>query len=77
MAGPDLRAAIQSLEFIVEAHETTLVVDTARAVASDALDRVTVAPIDGTPRYKVRIALQPAAMPQVMRAIMNALEKSG
>lgn len=68
---------IQSLEFIVEPGETNLVVDTARAAASDALERITVAPIDGTPRYKVRIALQPAAMPHVMRAIMNALEKSG
>ncbi len=68
---------IQSLEFVVEAHETDLVVDTARTAASEALERITVAPIDGTPRYKVKISLQPAATPGVMRAIMNALDKSG
>ncbi|MBV9191519.1 MAG: hypothetical protein JO292_03205 [Betaproteobacteria bacterium] len=68
---------IQSIEFVVEAGETNLVVDTARAAANEALERITIAPIDGTPRYKVRIALQPAATAMVMRAIMNALEKSG
>ncbi|HYL88467.1 MAG TPA: hypothetical protein VEU32_06835 [Burkholderiales bacterium] len=68
---------IQSLEFVVEADETNLVVDTARAAASDGLERITISPIDGTPRYKVKIALQAAATPHVMRAIMNALDKSG
>ena len=66
-----------SLEFVVEASETTLVVDTARATAGDALDRITVAPIDGTPRFTVVIALSQGAAARVMRAIMNALEKSG
>jgi hypothetical protein len=31
---------VPSLEFVVEASETTLVVDTARAAAGDALDAV-------------------------------------
>ena len=68
---------IQSLEFVVEAHQTDLVVDTARTTASNALERITVSPIDGTPRYKVKIAVQAGATPSVMRAIMNALDKSG
>jgi hypothetical protein len=65
---------VPALEFIVEAGETALVMDTARAAAGDALDRITVAPIDGTPRFKVIIAVRAPAVPAVMRAVMDALE---
>jgi len=58
----------------VEAHETDLVVDAARAAAGDALERITVAPIDGTPRYRVIIALRGDTLPGVMRALMSALD---
>lgn len=44
-----------SVEFMVEASETSLVVDTARAAAGDTVERITVAPVDGTPRFKVII----------------------
>jgi len=64
-----------SLEFVVEAHQAQLVVDTARAAAGDDLERITVAPIDGTPRFKVIIALR-QSMPGLMRALMRALDKS-
>jgi hypothetical protein len=66
---------VPSLEFVVEASETMLVVDTARAAAGDALHRITVAPIDGTPRFKVIIAVGAQAMPPVMRAVMSALDR--
>jgi hypothetical protein len=68
---------VPSLEFVVEASQTNLVLDTARATAGDALERVTVAPIDGTPRFRVVIALRSQAVSAVMKAIMNALDKSG
>ena len=70
-----MKARSASLEFVVEEPETTLVVDTARASAGDALERITVAPIDGTPRYRVVIALRRDAVSGVMTAVMNALDK--
>jgi len=66
-----------SLEFVVEAAQTTLVVDTIRAAGGDAVERLTIAPLDGTPRYKIIAALRGELVPVVMRAVMNALEKSG
>ena len=63
-----------SLEFSVEASDTSLVVDTARAAAGDALDRITVAPIDGTPRFRIIITLQRESMKAVMKAVMLALD---
>jgi hypothetical protein len=66
----------RSLEFVVDAHETDLVVDAARAAAGDALERVTVAPIDGTPRYRVIIALRGDTLAGVMRALMSALDSN-
>lgn len=69
----------RTLEFVVEDGETTLVVDTARASAGDDLDRITVSPIDGTPRSRVIIALRgetfSKAMTGVMDAVMKALEQ--
>ncbi len=67
----------RALEFVVEANQTNTVVDAARAEAGDAVERITIAPIDGTPRYSVVIAVAEAATARVMRAVMNALEKSG
>ena len=66
-----------SLEFVVEAAQTTLVMDTIRAAGGDAVERLTIAPLDGTPRYKIIAALRGELVPVVMKAVMNALEKSG
>ncbi|HYL22755.1 MAG TPA: hypothetical protein VEV21_00020 [Burkholderiales bacterium] len=66
-----------SLEFVVEAAQTTLVVDTIRAAGGEALERLTIAPLDGTPRYRIIAALKGELVPVVMKAVMNALEKSG
>jgi len=67
----------QKLEFVVDGGETTVVVDTIRAAAGDAVERITIAPIDGTPRYRVIAALDSSAVRAVMTAVMNALDKSG
>lgn len=64
-----------SLEFSVAADETNLVVDTAHAAGGDLVDRVTVAPIDGTPRFRIVIALQREAVSDVMKAVMRALDE--
>lgn len=64
-----------SLEFVVEDSQTNRVVDTARAVAGDALERITIAPIDGTPRSTVVLALRLELVAAVMDAVMKALDK--
>lgn len=69
--------AVAALEFVVNASETTLVADTIRAAGGEALERLTIAPVDGTPRYKIIAALKGELVPVVMKAVMNALEKSG
>ena len=66
-----------SLEFVVEPAQTTLIADTIRTVAGEALQRLAVAPVDGTPRYKIIASLKGEFVPAVMKAVMNALEKSG
>ena len=66
-----------SLEFVVEPTQTTLIADTIRAAAGEAVERLTIAPVDGTPRYKIIAALKGELVPAVMKAVMNALEKSG
>ena len=66
-----------SLEFVVEPAQTTLIADTIRAAAGEAVERLTIAPVDGTPRYKIIACVRSALVPRVMRAVMNALEKSG
>ena len=68
---------IAALEFLVNGNETTLVADTIRATAGEALERLTIAPLDGTPRYKLIVAVRSGLMPAVIKAVMNALEKSG
>ena len=66
-----------ALEFVVDEAETTLVADAIRAAAGDAVERLTIAPVDGTPRYKIIAAVRGTLISQVMKAVMNALEKSG
>ena len=66
-----------SLEFVIEPTQTTLVADTIRAAAGEALERLTIAPVDGTPRWKIIATLNGKLVPVVMKAVMNALEKSG
>ena len=66
-----------ALEFVVNGNETTLVADTIRAAAGEAVERITIAPVDGTPRYKIVAAVKGEFVPVVMKAVMNALDKSG
>ena len=66
-----------ALEFVVNGNETTLVADTIRAAAGEAVERITIAPVDGTPRYKIVAAVKGELLPVVMKAVMNALDKSG
>ena len=69
--------AVASLEFVVDAPQTTLVADTIRATAGEALERLTIAPADGTPRYRIIAAVRGELVPLVMKAVMSAIEKSG
>jgi len=68
---------VAALEFVVNGNETTLVADTIRAAAGEAVERITIAPVDGTPRYKIVAAVKGELLPVVMKAVMNALDKSG
>jgi len=68
---------VAALEFLVDASETMLVADTIRAAAGEAVERITIAPVDGTPRYKIVAAVKGELLPVVMKAVMNALDKSG
>jgi len=68
---------VAALEFVVNGNETTLVADTIRAAAGEAVERITIAPVDGTPRYKIVAAVKGEFVPVVMKAVMNALDKSG
>ena len=76
-AGPGLKKPVAALEFLVDANQTALVADTIRAAAGEAVERLTIAPMDGTPRYKIIAAVKGELVPRVMKAVMNALEKSG
>ena len=67
----------QAVEFVVEASQTALVSDTMRRVAGEALMRLTVAPIDGTPRYRIIALVEPALVATVMKAVMNRLDETG
>ncbi|HZE60049.1 MAG TPA: hypothetical protein VE085_05795 [Burkholderiales bacterium] len=57
-----------NLEFIVEPSLKARVEERVR---------LTVAPVDGTPRYKITARVDDAAAPTVMRAVMNALDETG
>ena len=67
----------QALEFVVDTRVRSLVEARVRQAAGDALARLTVAPVDGTPRYKITALVGDAAAPAVMRAVMNALDGKG
>ncbi len=66
-----------NLEFVVDASMCSIVENRIRQAAGEALARLTVAPIDGTPRYKVIALVGDALAPSVMRAVMNALDEKG
>ena len=66
-----------ALEFVVDASEAPLVAETIRETAGEAVERLTIAPLDGTPRYRIIAAVKGELVAQVMKAVMNALEKSG
>ena len=66
-----------ALEFVVDASEAPLVAETIRETAGEAVERLTIAPVDGTPRYKIIAVVRDALVPRVMQSVMNALEKSG
>ncbi len=63
-----------AVEFVVEDSLASMVVDTARATALDALERITVAPIDGTPRSRVTIRVRADTLSRVMTAVMGMLD---
>ena len=67
----------QALEFVVDASQAALVTQTLRTIAGEALARLTVAPVDGTPRYKITALVDRAVAAVAMNAVMNALDKSG
>jgi hypothetical protein len=67
----------QAVEFVVDAGETTLVSETMRLVAGDALLRLTVAPVDGTPRYRITALVEGGQAASVMRAVMKRLDETG
>ena len=54
-----------------------MVEERVRQVAGEALLRLTIAPVDGTPRYKIIALVGEAFAPAVMRAVMNALDEKG
>ena len=65
------------LEFVIDTGMRSLVEERVRQAAGEALTRLTVAPIDGTPRYKITAQVGDAAASAVMRAVMNALDEKG
>ena len=67
----------KALEFVVDASLRARVEEQVRQSAGDALVRLIIAPVDGTPRYKITALVDDAVVPAVMRAVMNALDKSG
>ena len=67
----------RSLEFVVDVRLRSLVEDRIRDAAGEALARLTVAPVDGTPRYTIAALVDDAVAAAVMRAVMNALDENG
>ena len=67
----------QALEFVVDAAMRSLVEERVRQAAGEALARLTVAPVDGAPRYRITALVGVASAPAVMRAVMNALDENG
>jgi hypothetical protein len=48
-----------------------------RDAAGEALARLTIAPVDGTPLYKITASGGDALAPAVMRAVVKALDEKG
>ena len=67
----------RALEFVVDPRMCRLVEEQVRQAAGEALARLTIAPVDGTPRYKITALVDDALAPAVMRAVMNALDEKG
>ena len=67
----------RALEFVVDAGARSLVEDRIRGAAGEALARLTIAPVDGTTRYKVTALVGDSVAAIVMRAVMNALDENG
>ena len=66
-----------ALEFVVDASVKARVEERLRHTAGEALTRLIVAPVDGTPRYKITAVVSDAMAAAVMKAVMNELDKSG
>ena len=64
-------------EFLVDTNARARVEERVRGAAGDALARLTIAPMDGTPRYRVIARISDSVAPAVMRAVMNALDEKG
>jgi hypothetical protein len=67
----------RAVEFVVDASQTALVSEAMRGTAGDALMRLTVAPVDGTPRYRITALIAPPLVASVMRAVMKRLDETG
>jgi phage baseplate assembly protein W len=67
----------QALEFVVDTAMRSLVEERMRQSAGDGLDRLTIAPVDGTARCRITALVAGAIAPAVMRAVMNALDEKG
>ena len=67
----------QALEFVVDTAVRARVEECVRQSAGEALARLTIAPVDGTPRYRITALVSDASAPVVMRAVMNVLDEKG
>ena len=67
----------KALEFVVDGSQTAVVSQILREAAGSALSRLTLAPVDGTPRYRITAIVEAPLTAMVMKAVMNALDKSG
>jgi hypothetical protein len=67
----------KALEFVVDSAQAAVVSQTVREAAGSALSRLTLAPVDGTPRYRIIALVEEPVTAKVMKAVMNALDKSG
>lgn len=66
----------RALEFVVDVGIRSLVEERIRGAAGEALLRLTIAPVDGTPRYKITALVGDSVAAVVMRTVMNALDEN-
>jgi hypothetical protein len=66
-----------ALEFVVDASQAALVTQTLRETAGEALAHLTLATIDGIPRYRITALIERRLTALAMKAVMNVLDKSG